>query len=111
MGKERKTYLVYFRNLQISDGWKKDIKDTFILSAQTYTEDQAIGWAKTLEAKKSNGYKEYQGGNELCYVRNYFIAVEVPQPEVKPQPPKQEQPKPKVQKETYVQMTLKDYGL
>lgn len=107
MGKERKTYLVYFRNLQISDGWKKDIKDTFLLSAQTYTAKQAIGWAKTLEAKRPDGYQEYQDGNELCYIKNYFIAVEVPQPEIKPIP--QEQPKPK--KEKYIQMTLDDYGL
>lgn len=97
--KMRSTYKVYFRSIQISDGWKKDVKDIFIRTAYTYTADQAIGYIKTLESKKPDGYREYQGGNELCYVRNYFIAVEQP----KPQPVKK--------KEVIYQMTFKDYGI
>ena len=116
--KQRNMYLVYFRKLQITNGCKKDIKDIFLLSARTYTKDQAIGWAKKLESEKPNGgYKEYQGGDETCYIRQYFMAVEVPQPKPvvvtpvpQPKPVKKDKTTKKSQDNIY-QMTLKDYGV
>ncbi len=115
--KERTLYLVYLRSLQVSEGWKKDIKDTFVSSTHAYSKKQAIGWIRKQESEKSNGYREYSSGNEVCYIQKYFIAVEVPQPKPvvvtpipQPKPVKKEKTTKKSQDNIY-QMTLKDYGL